>query len=148
MSAQNRLAGMGAWTDPDAQIPGVDPSRSLDNKRFGDQALHLASDEVGVRIRDVERELDLLVVILAGGLNELQLVCAVGHYIGGSDQEPCAGNRPWIRLEGDLEQPIVALLVRLDLIHVADTAARADSDAVLRTEARQHVKRVSGQSLG
>ena len=76
----HRLARMGAWADPDAQIPGVDPSRSLDNKRLGDQALHLASDDLGVRIRDIERELDLLVVLLARGLDELQLVCAVGRY--------------------------------------------------------------------
>jgi hypothetical protein len=49
---------MGTRTDPDAQIPGVEPSRSLDDERLGDKALHLASDQVGVRIRDVERELD------------------------------------------------------------------------------------------
>src|SRR4029453_4347274 len=58
-----RLARMIAWSDPDAQIPGVDPSRSLDGKRFGDQALHLVGDGLRVRIRGVERELDLVVVL-------------------------------------------------------------------------------------
>jgi hypothetical protein len=43
-------------------------------------------DGLRVRIRDLERELDLLVVLEARGLDELQLVCAVGRYIGVSDQ--------------------------------------------------------------
>lgn len=139
----HRLARMGAWADPDAQIPGVDPLRSLDNKRFGDQALHFASDDVGVRIRDIERELDLLVVLLARGLDELQLVCAVGRYIGVSDQETGAGNRLCVRVEGDLEQPIVAVLVRLDLAHLADTATRPDAYVVIRAKGRPHSERVS-----
>jgi hypothetical protein len=82
---------MGTRTDPDAQIPGVEPSRSLDDERLGDKALHLASDQVGVRIRDVERELDLLVVLLARGLDELQLVCGVGHESASAIRSPGRG---------------------------------------------------------
>jgi hypothetical protein len=64
------------------RFPGVDPSRSLVGKRPGGQLLHLVGDCLRVCIRDLERELDLVVVLKARGLDALQVVCVVGRSIG------------------------------------------------------------------
>jgi hypothetical protein len=45
--------------------------------------------------------------------------------------------------EGDLEQPVITVLVRLDLVHVPDTAARSNPNAVLRVKARPHTHSVA-----
>jgi hypothetical protein len=60
-------------------------TRSTENVS-ANQALHLVGDGLRIRIRDVERELDLVVVLETRGLDELKFVCAVGRHIGFSDQ--------------------------------------------------------------
>jgi hypothetical protein len=46
----------------------------------------LVGDRLRVCIRDLERELDLVVVLKARGLDELKFVCVAGRSIGVSDQ--------------------------------------------------------------